>query len=249
MNTTAPRQAVSLLTAGVQLANRPGIRRYVWIPLLINVILFASGFYYLYQWIGHWMDMLVEWLPGWLSWLTTILWPLLLISMLLIGGFCFSTVANLIAAPFNSMLSLKVEKMLIPEMAPIEEPGMITMIGNSLKREWAKIRYSIPRLFICGILFLIPGLGHLIAPWVWLIFSGWMTAIEYCDYPYDNHGISFEKMRRELSEKRRTSFTLGLILSLLTSVPFVNLILMPIGVCAATLHWVERKTGNRVTLP
>lgn len=249
MTHSTPRQAIALLTAGIKLANQPGIRRYVWIPLLINIILFSFGFYYLYQWIGHWMDALVAWLPGWLSWLATILWPVLLISVLLLGGFCFSSVANLIAAPFNSMLSLKVEKMLSPEMSPIEEPGFMTMIGSSLKREWAKIRYSVPRLLICSILFLIPGIGHLIAPWIWLVFSAWMTAIEYCDYPYDNHGITFQVMRQELGEKRRTSFTLGLILSLLTSVPFVNLVLMPIGVCAATLHWVERRTGGRIQLP
>lgn len=240
MTTHDPKNAFSLLKQGFHLANQPGIRRYVWIPLVINILLFAVGFYYLSQILDHWMQVFVDWLPAWLNWLTWILWPLIWLSMILLGGFCFSSVANLLAAPFNSTLSLKVEQYLRGNRASVAELPLLQMIGSSFQREWKKITYWLPRAVLCGILFLIPGIGHVIAPWCWLIFSSWMTAIEYCDYPYDNHQISFPDMRRDLAQRRGRSFSLGLLLSLLSTIPLVNLIIMPVGVCAATLFWVQQ---------
>jgi hypothetical protein len=45
----------------------------------------------------------------WLQWLNYLLWPVAVISVLLVFGYFFSTIANWIAAPFNGLLAEQLE--------------------------------------------------------------------------------------------------------------------------------------------
>lgn len=49
-----------------------------------------------------------------------------------------------------------------------------------------------------------------------------MAAIQYCDYPYDNHKIRFEIMREDLKNHRWTNLGFGLIVSVCTAIPIVK---------------------------
>ena len=56
---------------------RPGIRRFILLPLAVNITLFAAGSYAAF----HYSDALVEsLLPGWLAWLHWLLYPLLAVA-------------------------------------------------------------------------------------------------------------------------------------------------------------------------
>lgn len=108
-----------------------------------------------------------------------------------------------------------------------------------LKREWTKILYSLPRLFLLFLLGFIPLLGQTLIPLFVLIFSAWLLAIQYCDYPFDNHKIGFTQMREVLAQRRLMNGTFGALVSLFTAVPFLNLVVMPVAVCGATAMWVN----------
>lgn len=43
--------------------------------------------------------------PDWLQWLNYLLWPVVVLSILLVFGYFFSTIANWIAAPFSGLLA------------------------------------------------------------------------------------------------------------------------------------------------
>ena len=91
---------------GFRLILSPGLRRFVMIPLLINVSLFSTAIYFFGKQIDAWIEQL---LPGWLSYLEFILWPLFAITIFFIVFYSFTLLANLIAAPFNSLLAARVE--------------------------------------------------------------------------------------------------------------------------------------------
>lgn len=65
-------------------------------------------------------------------------------------------------------------------------------------REWQKLKYYLPKAIGCLILFFIPVIGQTVAPLAVALLCAWMAAIQYCDYPYDNHKIRFEIMRDDL---------------------------------------------------
>ena len=134
---------------GFSLIKRKGIRRFVFIPLSINVILFSIAFYFMYLQLEHFIPSLMAWLPSWLDWLSVVVWPLAVLTILVVFSFLFSTLANWLAAPFNGLLSEKIEAMLSGQTAPQgSHLDIIKDIPRTLGREWQKLRYYIPRAIV-----------------------------------------------------------------------------------------------------
>ena len=236
----APLSGISYLLKGAKLLSHPKLRFFVLIPLLINILIFASAFWFLFSAISDWIQSYIADLPTWLSWLTYLFWPFLIFSILVSFSFIFSTVANLIAAPFNGLLAEKTESLLIGET--INDDGLMDLMRDLpriFKRELQKWVYFLPRLLICAVLFFIPGFGQTIAPFIWFVFAGWMMAIQYADFPFDNHKIPFADMKKALSARMGKNLTFGMLISFFTTIPIVNFIIMPIAVCGATAFWVD----------
>ena len=89
------------------------------------------------------------------------------------------------------------------------------------------------------ILFLIPVVGQTLAPVLWFLFSAWMMAIQYVDYPFDNHKIDFITMRDALKQRRGKCLSFGALVTLFSAIPVVNLFVMPVAICGATAMWVD----------
>ena len=94
---------------GFSLVRRPGLRQYVIVPALINavvLILMVSGSYMQFD---GWVASATGWLPDWLSFLSGIVWFLAVIAVIFALFYIFTIVANIVASPFNALLSIKVE--------------------------------------------------------------------------------------------------------------------------------------------
>lgn len=239
-NINTPFSGIKYLLKGAQLLSHPKLRFFVLIPLMINIIIFASAFWFLFSGIMQWIDSYIADLPSWLSWLSYLFWPFLIFSLLVSFSFIFSTVANLIAAPFNGLLAEKTENLLIGKA--INDDGMMDLMKDLpriFKRELQKWIYFLPRLLICAVLFFIPVFGQTVAPFIWFIFAGWMMAIQYADFPFDNHKIAFSDMKKALAKRMGKNLTFGMLISFFTTIPVINFVIMPIAVCGATAFWVD----------
>lgn len=176
----------------------------------------------------------------WLQWLSYLLWPLAVISVLLVFGYFFSTIANWIAAPFNGLLAEQLEARLTGATPPDTGIfGIMKDVPRIMKREWQKFAWYLPRAIVLLILYFIPGIGQTVAPVLWFLFSAWMLAIQYCDYPFDNHKVPFKEMRTALRTRKITNMQFGALTSLFTMIPLLNLFIMPVAVCGATAMWVD----------
>ena len=222
---------------GFSLIRQKGIRRFVFIPLAINALLFSFAFYFVYLELNTYMDSMMSWLPSWLDWLSVVLWPLAVLTILVVFSFIFSTVANWLAAPFNGLLSEKMEAILSGNEAPKGSMlDIVKDIPRTLSREWQKLAYYLPRaigFFI--IMWLLPVLGQVI----WFLFIAWMMAIQYKDYPFDNHKVPFATMKKMLKQKQGISYSFGITVALFSMIPIVNLVVMPVAICGATAIWVD----------
>jgi len=243
---TNKRSGFGYFFYGIKLATTPGIRRFVLLPLLTNIILIGAALYYVLNKIDHWVSYILSFLPDLLSWLSYLLWPLMTLSILAVSMYYFTTLANFIASPFNGLLAEKVEQMLDGQ-EPNEEgfTGFLKDIPRIFAREWRKIIYTLPKMIGLFILLLIPGLGQTIGPIVWFLFASWMYAIQYCDYPFDNHKISFNHMRGNLKQEKGCAYSFGILVTFFTAVPFINLFVMPVAVCGATAMWVEQFKNDK----
>ncbi|SEI51501.1 CysZ protein [Allopseudospirillum japonicum] len=236
------QRAAAHLGAGFLLILKPKLRRFVYLPVLINIGVFAGLFYWAWQAFSDWSLWMSQQIPDWLAWLEWLLWPVFILGILLGLVFGFTLIVHLISAPFMGLLAEKVEEHLTGVRPMTDEP-LWPMIQRTFAREWTKIAYMLPRLLGLVILSFIP-VVNLIAPLLWFMFNAWMLAIQYLDYPMDNHRISFDAMRTQLAQKRVQSLSFGACVSVLTPLPLINLVLMPAAVAGATQMWVQEFSSS-----
>tara|TARA_R110000737_G_C14463921_1_gene465496 strand:- start:56 stop:811 length:756 start_codon:yes stop_codon:yes gene_type:complete len=222
---------------GFELIRTPGIRRFVFIPLTINLILFSYAFYYMFLQLDGYMLTLESWLGDSFSWLVNFLWPLAVLFILIVFSFIFSSVANWLAAPFNGLLSEKVEALLTNQSLPSGSAfDIVKDTPRALSRELSKLGYYLPRALGFFLLYwLLPVIGQVL----WFLFLAWMMAVQYKDYPFDNHKISFIHMRQALKQRQGLSYSFGITTAVFSMIPLVNLVVMPVAICGATALWVD----------
>ena len=108
------KRGFSYFLSGFALILKPKIRFYTILPLLINITLFTIVIFYAFNVLEHFIAMFqVQW--QWIEWLR---WPIrivLFIGILIVVLFCFSIFANIISAPFNTLLARAVEEKLTPK--------------------------------------------------------------------------------------------------------------------------------------
>lgn len=252
------------LSKGFHLVWQPGIKRFVFVPLIINFVLLSIATFYAFDVIGDWYTSLPQWLSAkvnsehwYISWpasgldwlvnaLDWLLWPLIVISVFVTVFFVFGFIANWIAAPFNGLLSEAVEAHLAKGDYQAEDfklSEFLKDVPRLLAREWKKLAYYLPRALFCLILLFTP--ISPIMPIIWFMFNGWMSAIQYIDYPEDNHKRTFQQTLSNLKKNKRGPFGFGLTVMLFTMVPVVNILVMPVAVAGATNLWYDNyRDGN-----
>ena len=230
------------LFKGFSLIHQKGIRRFAYIPMAINTLLFSFAIWLGFNKFEQWMNNLMPtWLPEWLlGWIMWIIWPLFAGLLTLIVFFSFSIIANLLAAPFNGVLAEAVESKLLgqrptgmPWKQIIKETPL--MLWNELR----KIGYFLLWIIPLFILSWVP-IVNFIAPLLWIILSSWMLAIDYHDYPMANHQLKFPQQRALLRKKRSLALGFGLATLGATMIPFINFLVIPAAVAGATALYLEK---------
>ena len=236
LNANSFMAGVDCFVEGLKLISRPKIRRFVILPALINIVIFTllpiTEIHFLSNFV-HWLN---QYLPSWLSWLSDILATLLFLASLIIFVFCFTTLANIIAGPFNGLLSEKVERQL-PQASLATNLTLwqlIKALPKIITRALRMLWYYLPRLVACLILFWVP-VVNVIAPVILFLFNAWMIAVMYVDFPSDNHNVSFPDMLLLLRQHAKLALGFGCPALFMTMIPIVNFIVMPAAVAGATV--------------
>ncbi len=232
------------LWQGFELIRQPKLRRFVIVPLIINIIVFL-----LIWGIGmHYTHVLIDWtaghLPHWLQWLSELLWVIFFLVGLLITAYLFTWLANLIASPFYGLLSEMTQHHLKGQPVPNTSIWQaIKEIPQAISRELQKLGYFIPRALLLLIITLIPGINA-ISGVLWFLFGGWMQTLQYVDYPMDNNRLDFRQVKAFAQQHRMPSLGFGCLTMFLMLIPIVNLITMPAAVCGATALWLDRHKNS-----
>ena len=235
-----PLAGVGFFIRGITLLNKPGVKRWVAIPLLINTLLFALLFYVAYTQFGTLLEWLMSYLPEWAqSWLAWLLWPIFVIAAAIIMFFTFSVLANLIGAPFNGYLAAAVERYLSGQPPPESQRGVAAEAWLAILGELRKLLYFVLWAIPLVLLTIFP-LTSFFSPFLWALFGAWMLALEYLDYPMGNHGKTFPDVRAVVLQKRVMSLGFGGAVTIGTMLPLFNFIVMPVAVAGATAYWYDR---------
>lgn len=214
---------------GFEAAFSPPVRQFILLPALVSLVVISLGIYVAFIYVAALSEYLhgLGWWPAVLDWLIE---PLLYLLAVLIGAWLFGFIAALVGSPFYGDLSLRAD----PRGEPDDTPWY-KQLGPTAVREWAKLRYTLPRLLGLLLLGFIP-VVNLVAPFLWLTYGGWLMAVQFCDYSFENRRQTFQETLQTLRQNRAGCIGLGLPLTFAMAIPVLNFVVAPVAVVAASRY-------------
>ncbi|MEX1032668.1 MAG: sulfate transporter CysZ [Cellvibrionaceae bacterium] len=221
------------LIEGFKLLNHPKLRLFVLVPILVNTLLFIALTTVLVQQFTDMLDWLMEWLPAWADFMAWVVGVVLALFVVLIYGYSFSMITNVLAAPFYGVLAEKAEELASGRL--LEGESLLHMIPRTVVREIRKLWYFLWRSLIILILSFVPLIGPLVAA----IWAAWSMSVQYSDYAADNHMTPFTRLRALLGTRLWSALGFGATVMLGMMVPVLNIFIMPAAVVGGTLFWLR----------
>jgi len=227
------------LLQGLKVLSNQGYRRFIFIPLLANLVFFILLTTFMFGVFSDSVLWVTDWLPSWMNFMGWFIWFILGSVFFIVYGFSFSIITNIFAAPFNGMLAEKIQRDMGVDLPEGESLG--SLITRTLVRELSKLMYFIwyGIWVTLGLVVLawIP-LLNLLVPVLAFAWGAWCLAIQYLDYAADNNQQTFKELRGDAKKSMFNTLTFGGCITLLMMVPVVNIFVMPVAVAGATYMWL-----------
>jgi CysZ protein len=172
--------------------------------------------------------------------LAKIMTAVLMIFVFFLMSWTFVVVVGIIAAPFNSMLSSRIEKKLtgnvISENKDETFKQISKSIGQTFKNEFKKI---ILILFVGGVAFLMQ-FFPLLYP-VGLFLVAVLLAVQFVDYSWSRHDLHFGSCLKDVFLNIFPYTASGFVFLILISVPLVNTVVPALATSYYTVLWLNRQ--------
>ncbi len=227
------------------LFSRPRLLGYVAVPVAVNTLLYTALVWFAGSRFGRWVDALVPQGDAW-YWtvLSYALWVVFAGVLFLAVVYTFTLVGNLLLAPFNDLLSEKVEAAYAGVLS--DEPFRLAAFLSDMKRSFLA---ELGRMALFGTGFLVlavasvffPPLGAALTVYS-LFFLGW----EYFDYSMERARFPFAVKRSVAFGNLLTFLSFGAGTALLLLIPLLNFLAIPVCVAGATLLFCDLRAGGRV---
>ncbi len=234
------------LLLGFRLLLRPGVRGFMLIPLLGNVLLYSLAAGLAFYGLDNALD---RWLPASIDWLRLLLYPLLGVLLLVLSLLSFTLVGNLILAPFNGLLSQRVERALTGTITSAPQETMGAAMRRSTKQAVWRLGFIAVRVIGVFLLGLIPVIGVVAVP-LGIALGGWLLALEFSDNPIGNWAWEPARQRAFMRAHRSGMIGFGLSVMGLSLVPVVNFAVIPAAVAGMTAYCLHlREVDASVSTP
>ncbi len=235
----------------------PRLLQYLIVPILINGLV-GVGLYLgllLPGWqaitglvlgLDRWVDGLLLGLPAWLRVLDYAIialgWSLrvlLLLGLSLIVGFLLLQFGTLLGSPWYGQLSEQLERDRLGR-AEVVAVGLVQDLWRALLFELKKLLLWLAIALPLLGLNLIPGFGPLVISLSWITLTAFIACLDFLDGPAERRRFPFRRKLAIVLRALPASASFSAICWLLISIPFVNLVTIPLCVAAGTLFWCDR---------
>ena len=189
------------------------------------------------------IDGLVAGLPAWASALGALLRILLIIGLLIATGFVLVRFGVVLGSPWYTRLSAELELLRGGQPLPDQGAGLPTALrdlGRALAFELRKLLLVVLIGGLLLLLNLIPVAGQLLATAGWIALGATITCLDFFDYPLERRLLGFRAKLGLIRRSFPASAGFGLACLGLVSIPFVNLLSIPLCVAAGTLFFCDR---------
>jgi CysZ protein len=233
------------LLQGFRLLLRPGVRGFMLIPLLGNILLYTAATLLAFWGLDSALD---RWLPDAVDWLRWLLYPLLALLLLVLAFFTFTLLGNLVLAPFNGLLSAHVERSLTGAAREADAEPVWPAMRRSLRQAVRRLGYIAVRMLGVFLLGLVPVVGLIALP-LGILLGAWLLALEFSDSPLGNWGWDFVRQRELMRANRLGFLGFGLAAMGLALVPVLNFALIPAAVAGMTAYCIRLREAAPPPVP
>ncbi len=177
--------------------------------------------------------------------LAKVLTGILIIFIFFLMSWTFIIVVGIIAAPFNSMLSSRIEDRLCGKKVSDDKSRTFKEItaglGKTFKNELKKLIFVVLMAGIAFVLNLFP----LFYP-VGLIILSILLSIQFVDYSWSRNDVHFGQCLAD-TMKNIIPYTMsGFAFLMLVSIPLVNTLVPALATSYYTVLWLQRQ--NKISL-
>ena len=231
-----PLRAVKFLT------KKPGLLKYLAIPFAINLLVFFLSVYFGLDLFDH---MLKAYAPSTDVWYGMILyylaWTVALLLTTVVVFFSFTVIGNLIASPFNELLSERCEGLRLGGL-----PEQRFSVGRFWQESKFALLFEIKKLavfIICMLLLaainLVPGFGSAIYAVLAPLLTMFFLVVEYLSFVLMRKQLNFTEQRRYIFKHPILMTGFGCGVFCLLAIPFAQFFCIPLAVVGATLLWCD----------
>lgn len=229
------------------IAHSPRLWPFVVWPILVNlvvgaaltVVLLAAGF--------HAIDVLLAQLPEWLApiaWLPRVGF---VISLLIVTGYVIVRFGVILGSPWYSRLAERLEEERIGRDRPDPPGGLRGALAEVRRTIGLELKKLVLVLAVGGgflLVELIPGAGTMIGTAGGIALGATVACLDVIGPVLDRRRLGFRQRLALIGQGLPGTAGLGLACLALLSVPFLNLIAIPICVTAGTLYFLDRLAGR-----
>jgi CysZ protein len=224
------------------LGKKPGLLKYLAVPFIINVLVFSLSVYF---GLDFFQTMLETYAPSTEVWYGVILyylaWTVALLLTTVLIFFSFTVVGNLIASPFNELLSERTED--IRSGQPNEQPfsfgRFLAEAKHALLVEVKKMSVFVGCMLLLLAVNFIPGIGSIIYAVLAPLFTLFFLAIQYMAFVMMRKQLSFSQQRQYITQRPVLMTGFACSIFCLLAIPFLQFFCIPLAVVGATLLWCD----------
>ena len=220
----------------------PKLILYSIVPMLINLIIYGTIFFLVYNWIiglTTGIDVLSKQENLFSDILGFLMKFAALLLVIIVCYFLFIIFGGIISAPFDEFTSKYVEEKIYGVRNSVDLP-LLKEVTMSIKEESKKLLFYFSVIIpLFGINF-IPMIGSTISLVVGTPFSAYFNALDFMDYPMNRSGMIFRQKLNLINKKPALTMGFGTIAFLMTFLPVINVFMKPLLVVAGTsLYYQE----------
>jgi CysZ protein len=214
--------------------------KYAAIPVFISVLIFGGSYFLLYEIFVRFVSPYAE-----SQWYGRVLYYLALVllaaALMVAFFFLFGRVASAVAAPFNDLLSQKIEELLTGKLTetPFSLIGLLKDSGRTLAHSLKILALYVFLLVLGLFLLLIPVIGAAFYSAFGVLLSSYLIAYEYLGYPMDRRRYSWKQKRALLRSRLLSALGFGLGNLAVASIPVVNFLFIPAAVAGGTMLFLD----------
>lgn len=224
---------------------------YVLVPILLNIVVGAALYAGLF-WTGlRWIEGFVAGLPDWAAAIGVglLLQILLFITLLIVIGFLLVRFGVVLGSPWYGQLSEKLEQLVTgraPPAAPFTIQGSITDIGRALGFEVKKLALTLGIVLPLLLFNFVPVVGQFVVTAGGIVLGATIACLDFLDSPLERRRLLFRAKLGTIRRSLPASAGFGLVCLGLVSIPFINLLAIPLCVTAGTLFFCDQIAGREV---